>query len=307
MLERWTREDLGHLSAGLRAERVRVRSEGDSNPSTAQTAQFGAAQERSYAARSASVGALIAINKQWVLTANLATTRRAPTSYELYANGVHAATAVYEQGDAAQRLERGRNIDIGLAWQSGEHDLKVSAFDSRFANYILLAATGTDHVDDEGNRLPIFNFRGVRARLYGMEAQASWRLSKGATRTHLNAVIDWVRGINQDTGEALPRLAPLRATVGLDISQGAWAARLEAQHAADQRRVPSPDTATAGWTLVNLSARYNLPVGQRDAVLFAKLQNAGNKLAYSASATNTIRPLAPLPARALTAGLSVVF
>ena len=42
-------------------------------------------------------------------------------------------------------------------------------------------------------------------------------------------------------------------------------------------------------------------------LLFAKLQNAGNALAYSAATTGTLRKLSPLPGRGLTVGLRVAF
>ncbi len=309
VLERWSfgsagNASAGHLSAGLRVEQTRVRSDGDAD---LDTVQFGPAQERRYTPRSATLGAVLNLSSAWQLSANLAATQRAPTSYELYANGVHAATGTFEQGDAAQRLERGRNVDLGLAWGSGPHHAKVAVFDSRFANYILLSATGAEHIDDAGDPYPVFNFQGVRARLYGLEAEAAWQLSKGALDTSLDARLDWVRGRNLESGEPLPRLAPLRATVGLDVGRGGWSARAEIQHARRQTDVPVTEQPTAGYTLVNLSARYRLPLGPRNALLFVRLRNATNQLAYNASTTSTVRTLSPLPGRALSAGVRFTF
>ena len=116
-----------------------------------------------------------------------------------------------------------------------------------------------------------------------------------------------MRGSNVDSGEALPRLAPRRATVGVNLLQGAWTARAEVQHASAQDRAPRTDVATAPWTRVNLSASYALNWAERDALLFVKLQNVGNKLAYSASTIGTVRALSPLPGQGLTAGLRLLF
>ena len=296
--------DGGHISFGLRAERVRVQSAGDAAPDTA---QFGPPQARRFSPFSAALAGTINLGPHWRLTSSLAITQRAPTNYELYANGVHAATGAFEQGNAAQRLERGRNADLVLAWQRGPNHVKASVFDSRFSNYILLAASGADHVDVEGNATPTFTFKGVRARLYGGEAEAAWQLASGPIDAQLDARLDWVRGRNLDAAEPLPRLAPLRATVGLTLSQGTWSARIEAQHAARQTEVPSTDEPTAAYTLVNLSARYRLPLGPRDALLFVKLHNAGNQLAYNATSTSGVRALSPLAGRALSAGLRFTF
>jgi len=304
-LERWSWGEGGHLSAGVRAEQVRVRSDGDADPGEA---QFGPPRERSFSPRSASLGALLNINAQWQLTSSFSYTERAPTSYELYADGVHAATSAYEQGNPHQQLERGRNLDLALGWRDGVNRVRVGAFASRFSSYIALAATGgPDFVDDAGDAFPVYAFRGVRAQLYGLEGELAWRLLAGPRTVDIDARIDLVRGRNDDSGEPLPRLAPLRATVGLHLTQGAWTGRLEVQHAARQARVPGTDVPTGGWTLLNLSASHALKLGHWDGLLFAKLLNVGDRLAFNASTIDTVRPLAPLPGRALVVGLRATF
>ncbi len=304
-LEKWSWGPGGHLTVGLRAERVKVRSEGDLDPAES---QFGPPDARSFTPFSASLGAVVNLGPRWQLTSSLSSTERAPTSYELFANGVHAATATYERGDPDQRLERGRNVDLALAWRSGKHRVRVGMFDSRFSNYILLATTGEpDFVDDEGEAVPVFAFTGVRARLRGMEVEGQWRVLDGPNKVDLDASLDLVRGNALDTNEPLPRLPPLRATVGLNLGAGPWTARLEVQHAAGQTRVPRYDEPTDGWTLVNLTASYTVRIGGSDALLYAKARNVGDRLAYSATATGTVRALSPLPGRALLVGVRVAY
>jgi iron complex outermembrane receptor protein len=305
VLEQWSIENRMQLSAGLRAERVRVASDGDADPAEP---QFGPALERRFTPRSASAGSVFSLTPQWQLSANLAYTERAPTSYELYANGVHAATAAFERGDVNQEKERGRNLDVALQWKSGHDFVKVGAFVSRFSNYIALVRTGEpDFVDDEGNAFPVFAFQGVRARLRGVEVEAEKRLWQGESTLDVDGRVDVVRGDDLTNGEPLPRIAPLRASAGLNWQLGAWAARAEVTHAWRQNRVPSDDTATPSWTLVNLSANYKFKLGDNTALAFVRLNNATNKLAYNAATISTVRPLSPLPGRALMAGLRVVF
>ena len=305
LLERWSWGDRGHLSAGARVEQARVRSEGDADSGVV---QFGPAQERSFSPRSTSIGAVFNLNAKWQASSSWSTTERAPTSYELYANGVHAATSAYERGDPQQATERGRNVDLALAWRDGTDHVKLGVFDGRFSNYIALAATGEpDFVNDAGDSFPVFAFQGVRAHLYGLEAEGTWRVLAGTRNVDLDAKLDLVRGRNQDSGQPLPRLAPRRATLGMTLVQDGWTARVEVQHASAQARVPNTDVATPGWTLVNLSATYALSLGERDALMFAKLHNVGNTLAYSASTIGTVRSLAPLPGRGLTVGARLTF
>ena len=305
VLERWSWGEGGSVSSGLRAEQVRVRSGGDADP---EEPQFGPAQERRFSPFSAALGAVMKLDERWQLSANASYTERAPTSYELYANGVHAATGTFERGDTQQALEKGRNLDLGLAWRRGANEVKLGLFAARFSNYILLAATGEpDFVDAEGDAFPVYAFSGVRAELYGLEAEAVWRLLDGPRSLDLDARFDMVRGTDTRNNEPLPRLAPQRATLGLTLGQGGWTARAEVQYAGDQTRVPSTDVATEGWTMVNLSTTYALGLGPSDALLYARLLNVGDTLAYSASSIGSVRPLAPLPGRAFSAGLRVSF
>ncbi len=309
MLERWALGERGQISAGLRAEQVRVASAGDpAEQGAAASAQFGPAQQRRFSPRSAAIDGVLHVTSTWQASASLSYTERAPTSYELFANGLHAATQAFERGQPQQAKERGRNIDLGLAWRNGALRVKGGVFDSRFANYIALTPTGnTVQVMDADHGLPEFVFRGVRAHLYGMEAEASWRSVVRGWAIDLDAKLDSVRGQDLDSAQPLPRLAPQRITLAAGLANEQWTGRIEVRRASAQTRVPSADAATPGWTQINLSASCALRLGEHDARLFVKLQNAGNALAYSASAINTVRPLAPLPGRGLTLGLRLGF
>jgi iron complex outermembrane receptor protein len=303
--ERWSWGPGGHVSAGARIEQVRVSSDGDADSAEA---RFGSAQSRRFSPRSVAVGGLLNLGAAWQLTGNASSTQRAPTNYELFADGVHAATAAYERGDPNQRLERGRHLDLALEWRQGAHRLKVSAFDSRFSNYIALQATGEpDFIDEEGEALPIFAFRGVRARLHGLELEGVTRLLDGASQLDADVRLDRVNGTDLDAQEPLPRLPPRRVTVGLNWRHGAWSARAEIQQARAQTRVPATETTTPGWTRVNLSAAYALRWLEREGVLFLKMMNARDALAFNASTVGTLRSLVPLPGRSVSAGLRLSF
>ena len=67
------------------------------------------------------------------------------------------------------------------------------------------------------------------------------------------------------------------------------------------------DVPTSGYTLVNLSTSYALKLSGADGLVFVKLTNLGNVLAYNAASISTVRALSPLPGRGLMAGLRVGF
>ncbi len=293
----------GTSSAGLRIEHVKVRSDGDADPSEP---QFGEAGERSFTLRSASLSHVVTLAPQWTLTGAFSHTERAPTSFELYANGVHAATGVFERGDTTLGTERGRNLDVSVQWKDGSNHLRLGAFATRFSRFISLESTGADEVVD-GEGVPLYAFRPVRARMHGLELEGRQRVLSQAVALDVTGKLDLTRGSNADTGEPLPRLAPLRANVGLDATSGPWAGRVEVDHAERQRRVPATDRSTAGYTLVNASVSRAFDWNGSRALWFVKLTNLGNELAYSATTTDSIRDLVPLAGRGIKTGVRMAF
>lgn len=292
----------GKLSFGGRVGRSTVASDGNAPGQT----QFGPAQSRSFTPFSAAVGGVYKLTPKWQLITNLAYTERAPTFYELYANGLHLATGAYEVGNPNMAIEKGSNLDVAVLWQHGAHHAKAGAFYGDFSNYISLLGTG-QQVAAGGGPVPVYAFTGVPAKLYGLEFEASWRVLDSTQQVDLDGKFDLMRATNEAAGRPLPRIPPARLTAGVNWRLGAWAARAEAIHAAAQHRVPADDLATASYTLVNLTLSYKLRVTGADGLFFLRLNNVGNQLAYNATSIATVRPLAPLPGRGLMAGLRLSF
>jgi iron complex outermembrane receptor protein len=317
-LQEWQGEH-ATLGAGLRLERARVRSDGDS--AAAEEARFGTASERRFSPLNAALSLQVPLAAGFSAAASLAHTERAPAYYELYANGLHVATGVFERGDPALKLERSRQVELGLGWKRGAHRLQLQAWSARFSNFIALDATGArveaehphgEEEEDEAahdghdrDSVPEYAFTGVPARLHGVEIDGRWRLLDGGWRLDAGAGIDWVRGSRRDTGTPLPRLAPLRTRLSLDATRGAWQGGVAVKHAARQNRFAPGDAATPAHTLVDLWAGWTMQVGQRELQWTLQLDNAFNRLAYSASTIRTAREVAPLPGRSLALAVRV--
>ena len=299
-LQEWRPSAAWSWKAGLRAERVQVDSAGDGDGAV----RFGGPVERSFSPRSASVGGSWQPGKTLRFSGSVSYTERAPTSYELYADGLHAATGSVERGDLNQRKERGRHVELGAAWGSDESAIELNLFHSRFARYIALSNTGLSETDDEGATHPVYAFEGVRARLYGFELQGHHHLTP---ELKLSGQLALTRGDDLTHDQPLPRLAPLKASVGLDWTHDAWGASLQVDHAARQSRVPADDTPTPSWTMVNANLSWRQMLGDAEALWFLKLQNLGDRLAYNSGSINTVRWLAPLPGRSVMAGVRLRF
>ncbi|MGO4393212.1 TonB-dependent receptor [Variovorax sp. M-6] len=321
----------GRLSFGARTEEVKVQSLGD--PSNPEVTRFFVG-ERDFHPSSAAFGALVNLSPQWQLTSNLAYTERAPKDYELFANGPHLATAAWETGDPNLKVEKSTGLDLGAQWKSGANSAQVNAYVTRFSNYIGLSATGNVRsADGELNPPPVetadgqllspevfadYVYHGVRARFTGLEASGNLQLlgADGFSRAADGSTLDleWrgdlVRATNTDTHEPLPRIAPWRIGSTLAYGNGPWTARLGFDYYAAQNRVPPlGDRPTEAYTLWNASVSYKMRVQRANLTWYARVDNIGNALAYSATSilTTTVYPNAPLPGRSLKVGLRATF
>ncbi|WP_137895854.1 TonB-dependent receptor [Ramlibacter sp. 2FC] len=302
----------GKLSFGARSESVRVESLGNPDPAVTRFTTGS----RSFHPHSLALGALVRLPASWQFTANLAATQRAPKDYELFANGPHVATGAWERGDPTLALEKSTGLDLGLAWKEGANRFALNGYLSRFGNYIGLQDTGSTESSD-GEELPLFAYRGLRARFAGLEASGNLRLlgandaEAGRTASTLDLALrgDLVRATNRDSGEPLPRIAPWRAGATLVWAQGPWGARLGFDHVAAQHRVPAGSRATEAYTLWNAALSYRQKAAAAQLTWYARLDNLTNRLAWSASSilTSTAFPKAPLPGRSLRLGVQALF
>ncbi|MFO1329115.1 MAG: TonB-dependent receptor [Rubrivivax sp.] len=291
------------VQAGARAERVRVRSDGDVDDALAP--RFGAAQERRFGPRSASLASSWQAGGGWALGASVAHTERAPAYHELFANGAHVATAAYERGDPALGVERSRGVQATLEWRRGPDQARLSLHDTRFSRYLSLAATGEAVSGPEGDALPVYEVRPVRAQLRGLELESRWRVATAPAALDLTAQAETLRGQDLDRGQPLPRIAPARVLLGAEAVHDRWSAGLSMRAVAAQRRVDPLDRPTPGYTLWNAWAAWRLSPGPLATTLFARLDNLGDRLATQAVAVPTVRERSPLGGRSLLLGLRV--
>ena len=298
-------EDL-KLSLGGRMDHTRIKAKSGDNE------RFTDAS-RSFNTGSASAGLVYKLNPAYSLTSNLAYTERAPTFYELFANGPHLATGSYEIGDPDARKEKATSLDLGMRFGQGTSTANVSAYYSRFANYLALGTTGVLR-NEEGavvgaDGLPEYRYAGVPAVLYGVEAEGKTRVAQqlltGADTLDVSLRGDVVRGKNRDTGEALPRLAPWRLGASLIYGSGPWGARADVSYVARQTHVPVADTATDSYTLLGASFSYRFKFSGLSSLAYVRLDNLTNETARTA--TSVLRDIAPLGGRGVKVGLRTTF
>ncbi len=288
------------FNAGVRRENVSVESLGNPDPTVVRF-ELG---RRKLTPQSFASSASWQVLPQWRLSANASRVERAPKDYELFANGPHVATAAWERGNSNLGLEKANSMDVSADWLKGPNQFKLTAFQSKFSNFIGLLGTA----EIEAN-LPVQMYKGVGATFSGLEASSQWRLLQAASTLDLAVKADAVRAHNLSTNEPLPRIAPLRFGLDLIHATGPWRARLGFDWHAAQDRVPTGSVATEAYTLLHGFVSYKQTLTGTSLNWFGKVDNLSNQWAYSATSilTSTAPGKSPLPGRSLKLGVVASF
>ena len=285
----WNLEKL-KLSFGGRAEHTTL----DANP----WAKSPTAQAASFNAYSYALGGLYTLNSNWSLASNLSHNERAPSYFELYANGAHLATGQYEVGNANFSKERSNGLDAQIRWKDAKNSFNFGAYYTRFSRFLGLLDTGNIDVDTS---LPIAQFSTFAASFKGLEAEGKFNLVD-----HLDLKLrgDYVRASNLDNSQALPRITPLRLGAGLHYQKNALGARIDMLHAFKQNRTAENELATDGYTDVSALVTYKLPV-KLNMELFAKANNLLNQEIREHS--SFLKDLSPAGERSVLIGMRADF
>ncbi len=300
----------GRWTLGARSEQVRVGC-------LAGNALCANPVQKSFTPLSAAVGLQYDLAPGWQWSTHVARTERAPKHYELFADGVHVATHAHEVGDAQLGLERAHQWDAGLAWRVGEDRFSINGFVNQYDSHIALYNTGVASTQDA--ELMTYQYRSVRARFQGVEAQGSKRIKAGSAAWVLGARADLVRATNLDNQTPLPRIAPFRLGVTLDRHSGPWMAGWGLDHAMAQDAVPAGDRATPSSTLLNARLTYRQQWRDQQWLWYARATNLTDALVYSPTSVLTTTAKyteastgqtlykAPLPGRSLKLGVQISF
>ena len=250
------------------------------------------AQNASFNPTSYALGGLYAFTPNWTLASNISHNERAPSYFELYANGAHLATGQYELGNSSFSKERSNGIDAQIRWKDGKNSFSAGPYYTRFSSFIGLLETGNLQAG-----LPEAKFTALPASFKGFEAEGKFNLHDNLD---LKLTGDYVRATNLSSGEALPRIAPLRVGAGLQYQKNSFGARLNLLHAFAQERITSNELATNGYTNLSALVTYKLPT-KVNVELFAKANNLLNQdIRDSAS---FLKDIAPQGARSVMIGL----
>jgi iron complex outermembrane receptor protein len=295
----------------------------------------------SYTANSLSAGFVYQVDGNQSFAVNYAHSERAPSSAEMFSNGIHISTSTYEvgagfdlviddsdpddleftllQSNREVKKEVSNNLDLTYRVQTEDLHANFSVFYNQINNYLFQQNTGLefhDHEEElagdelpvdmhEEEGLPIYVFSQQDAELYGFEADVDWHLN-GNIR--ISAFTDFTRAKlthSTDENTDLPRIPSMRFGTELHWEQGNWHAELGATHYAKQDKVADFETQTDGYTLVSAAFNYYVNLDDNDLTFYVKANNLTNELARVHS--SFLKDVAPLPARSFVIGTKVSF
>ena len=255
------------LSAGGRVDSRRISTD-------ANAALNHVAQTRSWTESTGDIGVIFRPVAAIAVVANLGSAWRAPTFFDLYANGPHLAESRYEIGLATMVPEHAVNTDLAIRLQAGRVRAEVAGFMNNISDFIYTSPT-----QEQQGGLPVFRHVQTDARLRGGEASLEAHIFEPLTA---HAGYEFVNGVITDTDSPLPLMPPPRTTVGFEwrfshtgsLAHPHVGAELEAT--ARQTRLNENDFATGGYSLINLDAGATFALGHRDLSVGLAVHNVAD-------------------------------
>jgi outer membrane receptor protein involved in Fe transport len=229
---------------------------------------------RSWTAASWNAGAVLGVGGGLAVTGGIGRSWRAPTLFELYANGPRIGEARYDVGDPALVAEQGLEIDGGVRWTGAAARAEVSVFRNAIDHFIVTAPTA-----EMLGGLRVFRTVQTDALLRGVEAQAEVRVLDPLT---LRGVFDYVRGTERGTGENLALIPPARGRAEAEyrrddlfgLGRGYLSAGLEL--VAKQTHAADDELAPAGYALLDLGGGLERRFGPRSFRVDVQVRNVAD-------------------------------
>lgn len=311
VLQRLDKEKWG-VEGGLRLDRRDLKSNLTGRPTSAAATGYGVNWSRAdnhpdFTNVSASGAIFYRPVEKLFLAISLTRNARAPTEFELFADGPHAGTNVYEIGDPTLKSEKVFTVEGTVRWTAERGEAEVHIFKARYNGFIEEAYSGdragADGMLDPDGELPVVRFTQTNASFYGTELHTSYDLwSQGDSALSLEGTADYVHG-NAD-GAPVARIPPYSVTAGLNWKSPKLEAKIEARRVGKQDRTTAFELPTDGYTLINASFSTK-PFKDRGVRLFVDGHNlTGEEAREHAS---FLKDVAPLPGRSVRAGFAYSF
>jgi iron complex outermembrane receptor protein len=139
-------------------------------------------------------------------------TVRMPGIEELYSEGPHLPAYSFEIGNPALDEEHGYGLELYWKFANDRFGVQNSLYYNDFGNYLYPRNTGQESVR---RPLPIYQFTGASAYMWGAEFQAEVRLGE---RLQLFGTLSYVEGTLSESKEPLPFIPPLTGKIDIQYA-----------------------------------------------------------------------------------------
>lgn len=259
---------------------------------------IGDVRTRSFGSVSGSLGALVTVSPVVSIGASVARAYRTPDFAELFSQGPHLAAYSFEVGNPDLAAETGLGLDIFARLSAARFRAEIAAFRNRLDNYIHYRPTGAT----SPTGLPIYQAAGADAVLTGAEATAT---VEPVRRIAVSGTVSYVRGTLLGEDRPLPAMPPLRGHVTVRYERPGWFIGTTVQRTAAQERVGEFETATPGYTLLDVDAGYRWQAFGRVQSVTLKLDNLLDEAVHDH--LSRVKDLMPGPGRGASLIYRVVF
>jgi iron complex outermembrane receptor protein len=268
----------------LNYERVKFQFGGRVENNRYRTAPGSGLPDRDFTGFSGAAGMRINLWNNGAFVANYTHSYRAPALEELYNNGPHDGTLLFEVGNPALRPETSDGIDLSLRHQAEKFHAEANVYYYNLKNFVFLAPRG---VVEPTSGLEFGDYLQGDSRFVGTEVNFERQLHP---KLWFSGGVDYVNA-ELKTGQPLPRIPPLRGRLGMDARFDNISIRPELILASDQSRVFTNETRTAGYGTFNLSGSYTIPRTHYAHVFSVVAYNLNNK--FYLNHISVIKDLSP--------------
>ncbi|WP_199232579.1 TonB-dependent receptor [Caulobacter sp. D5] len=257
-----------------------------------------ATQKRDFDNVSASLGVFYKPAEHQFYALTLSRNGRAPTEFELFADGPHPGTGGYEKGDDSLDSETVTSLEGTYRWTGARLRVEGHLWGAWYDNFIEEAPTGA-----EEDNLPVFQYYQTGAKFHGAELEVGWNAWRsGEQAVRLEGVADYVRG-STDLG-APARIPPWSVTGRAIWTVSRVESELEVRHVAEQDRVATYELPTDAYTVVNLKVTVK-PFADEPLRLFLEGRNLTDEEVREHA--SFLKDIAPSPGRSIRTGIAWKF
>ncbi len=245
--------------------------------------------DKTYTPFSASISEVWTINAQNTVSLAFTHSERAPQVQELFFEGFHESTRVFERGNPNLRKESSNNLDFGYKFISDLVTFQLDLFYNWVKDYIFLQRTGAlvlgdpEAIQQQGN-----------ARIFGYEANLIFAVLQNSFGVvDLTLFSDFTRSKLRN-GTDIPQTPPLRWGFQVDHVLGNWSSNFRLTRAERQKYSGLNEARTPGYFLLTITTQYQVKnFHGMNILVYAR----GNNLLDSniRNATSFLRNFSPEP------------